>query len=40
MDKNLQAATEDYSENRIQVKFQRPKHMTELSLKKNFLKSR
>ena len=43
MDKNLQAATENYLENRVQVKFQCPyrsKHMAELSLKNKFLKSR
>ena len=36
MDKNLQAATENHSENRIYVKFQCPyrsKHMAELFLK-------
>ena len=42
MDKNLQAATEHYSENRVQVKFQysySSKHMAKLFLKK-FTKSR
>ena len=37
MDKNLQAATEYYSENRVQVKFQysySSKHMAKLFLKK------